>query len=171
MAGAGRSGADEAEQTYYFSSADHLNYNKWLLELCWMNYVEESGEFTHWQNWYFLLTRPQRNRDLLASTPDGLLYWSFVRLHIYGNMFGFSKLNIQLYLLGLHHEACSFCKTWGLLLNWILTNEGSIWPLKKCCRVASAFRKVYFLTVEKHKSWDFFFKAGVAFTHFSEVVT
>lgn len=28
MAGAGRSGADEAEQMYCFSSTDDLNYNK-----------------------------------------------------------------------------------------------------------------------------------------------
>lgn len=55
----------------------------------------------------------------------------------------------------------------GLMLNWIHTIEDHCKMLKNSI---SRRKKMYFLAAEKH-SWDFCFKAAVAFAPSSEVVT
>lgn len=77
MAQAVGSGADEGEQMYCFSSADHLNYNKRALldQLCGREWQDEDL-LTDSADIFFTLALGETETHLLPQLK-ALLYWSF----------------------------------------------------------------------------------------------
>ena len=73
---------DEAEQTYYFSSADHPNYNKWLAGWNWCGGKWLKEDLLSDRTDVSLLTRPERNTNRTWTSSNGKSFWLFSKLNI-----------------------------------------------------------------------------------------
>lgn len=146
----GQAGVEQMKQSRRIISPALINWiitnDSWSFVGWTMWKRVAKGEFTHWQNWYFLLTGPQLLPHLTVYYTDPLWGCIFMETCLAFQNWTFNCISS----VSIKRPALS-AKTWGLPLNRILTNEDSIWPLQKCCRVASALRKVYFLTAENTK--------------------